>query len=146
DETTSYRGKIRLGFGSTSQETGDTAATTLLKTSTSGMNINLGAGMQYNRGKGRLRGIYGFEASIGLSSFKTTYDYNGTPNNGAILEAKDGSGFSLGVRGFVGAEYFFAPKISISGEFGWGIAFSSVGEGESTFEGGGTTKVGKSSS
>jgi hypothetical protein len=45
-----------------------------------------------------------------------------------------GGTFGLGVRGFVGVEYFFAPKISIGGELGWGISYMSTGEGEETYE------------
>ncbi len=42
--------------------------------------------------------------------------------------------FGIGVRGFVGVEYFFAPKISIGGEFGWGINFLSTAKGSSETE------------
>ncbi len=51
-----------------------------------------------------------------------------------ILERKNGSTFSFGIRGFIGAEYFILPKISIGGEFGWGIGLSSVGKTETTYE------------
>jgi len=41
-----------------------------------------------------------------------------------------GSTFILQLRGFVGVEYFFAPKMSISAEYGWGLMMSSTGNGE----------------
>lgn len=47
---------------------------------------------------------------------------------------KSGATVSLGVRAFVGAEYFIAPKVSIGGEFGWGLGFSMTGKSKSTWE------------
>jgi|JI10StandDraft_1071094.scaffolds.fasta_scaffold248304_2 hypothetical protein len=51
-----------------------------------------------------------------------------------MLERKNGLGFSLGARAFVGADYFVLPKMSIGGEFGWGFAFTLVGRSETTWE------------
>lgn len=146
NETTSYRAKARLGFGSTKNDfivdNGATAnpddkATNTVKNSYN--KITLGAGIQKNRGKGRLRGIYGAEAMISIGGGKTTTSY-GVPLGDSLYiytgetgprttEDKSGSTFGFGVRGFLGAEYFFAPKISISAEYGWGISLSSTGEG-----------------
>jgi hypothetical protein len=39
-----------------------------------------------------------------------------------------------GVRGFGGVEYFFAPKISLGGEIGYTIGFSTNGKGYTTRE------------
>lgn len=142
DETTTYRGMVRLGFGSTKDEdlidaswtpaVGD-QVTDVTKTSYN--NITLGGGLQKNRGKGRLRGIYGAEAMISLGGGKETFE-NGTPDtllvNPIEIESKQGSTLGFGLRAFIGAEYFFAPKISISGEFGWGLSLSTQGEGETT--------------
>jgi hypothetical protein len=47
-------------------------------------------------------------------------------------EWKSGTTIGLGVRGFIGAEYFILPKISVGAEFGWGIAFSSTGGSSTT--------------
>ncbi|MEY3343883.1 MAG: hypothetical protein RL090_1567 [Bacteroidota bacterium] len=114
----------------------------------SGSNINLAAGLQKYRGQGRLKGFYGAEAAIGLSSGKETWDGSDNGENYSA-EVKAGSGFSFGVRGFIGVEYFFAPKMSISGEYGWGLSLDSVGEGEVSTSYGGvssSSKTGKSSS
>ncbi len=40
------------------------------------------------------------------------------------LDTNYNSLFTIGIRGFIGIEYFIFPKISISAEFGWGYAFS----------------------
>lgn len=65
-------------------------------------------------------------------------DGTGTPYNGRLLEHSSGLGFGLGLRGFIGAEYFIIPKFSIGGEFGWGLAFASQGASTTTYEAVGT--------
>ena len=45
-------------------------------------------------------------------------------NDARVTESKSGVTFGMGVRGFIGAEYFIFPKISVAGEFGWGVAFT----------------------
>ncbi|MFC2100580.1 hypothetical protein ACFLRZ_01995 [Bacteroidota bacterium] len=121
--------------------------------------IALSGGLEKRRGHGRVQGIYGGDIGIIFMSEKNTYEY-GNPinadypspdrtsfnfgdnyvgtnfigNDEWITECKEGSVFGFSIRGFVGVEYFFAPKISIGGEFGWGIGFYSMGEGEQTSE------------
>ncbi|MEO0311051.1 MAG: hypothetical protein RIQ89_708 [Bacteroidota bacterium] len=180
DANTSYRVQVGIGFGSSTvnaliDQDGSTSNPPAQVTDTykdGGSNITIGGGLQKNRGKGRLRGIYGVEAGISLGSSKDTYTYGNAINStypnpgttnfggniggiGRIKESKAGSTFGFGVRGFIGAEYFFAAKMSIGGEFGWGPSLSSTGEGEVTSEGWDaqangvktlTTKTGKSSS
>ena len=51
-----------------------------------------------------------------------------------VTERKNGLAFSIGVRGFIGAEYFFLPKMSVGGEFGWGLGFTTTGRSETTYE------------
>jgi len=177
DANTAYRAKLRLGFGSTKQDelTSSDATAGAFVTDTkksSDMNITLGAGIQKSRGKGRLHGIYGAEAAIMIGSSKDTYTYgnaisstNQSPTShnfggnlsgaGRATEIKNGSTFGFGLDGFIGAEYFFAPKMSLSAEYAWGLNLSSTGEGSSTTEAWDatanavkvtTTKTGKSSS
>jgi hypothetical protein len=129
---------------------------------TSATNILVSVGLQKMRGKHRVKGLYGAEILVGSGGGgKTTYDY-GNPFNrdstaisgygqatitdwnagsgvetvvsSRTTETKDGSTFYVGLRGFIGAEYFIAPKISIAGEFGWGVGLASTGEGETTTE------------
>ncbi len=40
------------------------------------------------------------------------------------ISEKPGGQFGLGVRAFIGAEYFVLPKISIGGEFGFGVGLA----------------------
>lgn len=55
-------------------------------------------------------------------------------NPARITEDKKGSTFGFGVRGFIGAEYFIFPKISIGAEYGWGIGLSKTGATSQTKE------------
>jgi hypothetical protein len=53
---------------------------------------------------------------------------------GRLLDSKSGAMFAIGVRGFIGIEYFFATKMSLGAQYGWGIAFGSRKQGEYTAE------------
>ncbi len=146
DASTAYRAVIRIGFGSNSWDSivpdvSPSAGATDVVTNTyktSDMNVTLGAGLEKRRGNTRLQGFYGGEALISLGSSKETWEYgNKIQDEGSffrVTENKQGSTFGLTVRGFIGAEYFLFPKISLAGEFGWGIGLASTGEGEVTAE------------
>lgn len=135
DANTAYRAYVRLGLGSNKAEgqevdLGGGTFVDSIEVKTSSTNIALGAGLQKYRGKGRLRGIYGAEAMIMLSGGKETWEGSDDLVGAISLEDKSGSTFGLGIRAFIGAEYFFAPKMSLGGEFGWGLSLTSTGEGE----------------
>ena len=163
DAKTAYRVKLQITYNSMTDKelvpmdalpaVFDPEVTVEDKAKYTNMDLVFGAGLEKRRGKGRLQGIYGAEALIMFGSDKAKYEYGnawntdlGTPHRynfgenvigedyGYITEDKSGSSFGFGVRGFIGVEYFFAPKISLGGEFGWGIAFTSQGEGEYTYE------------
>lgn len=51
-----------------------------------------------------------------------------------LLERKTGSTFGFGIRGFVGVEYFFAAKMSVGGEFGWGLGWLKAPKVSETWE------------
>lgn len=123
--------------------------------------IGLGAGIEKRRGKTRLQGFYGADAMIMMSGSKSTYTYGnalsstvgvgsshdfgsniGTDTYGnaaRMTEMKSGNTIGIGVRGFVGCEYFILPKISIGAEFGWGFGFGIFGASSATMESVGTT-------
>ena len=166
DEKTAYRGGLRLGIGSSKStaivadlSTGAAATATVNNvTKGSGTAIALTAGKEYRKGKTRLQGYYGAEAGILLNTGKTTYTYGNAASTMTIgtsrnTEVKSGATFGLGARAFIGAEYFIFPKMAIGGEFGWGLALSTTGEGQTvseSWDGTKTTqttvKTGKSSS
>jgi hypothetical protein len=90
-----------------------------------------------------------FGGALGNSNTTTNSLSSGQVGAARALEVKSGSTFSFGVRAFVGAEYFLLPKMSIGGEFGWGVGLSMTGKSKSTYEsvgvpnGGANTVVGE---
>ena len=162
DENTAFRVKLRIGFNTTSNDAFTTDATytgtttpapTVTDTKGNSMfDLTIGAGLQKSRGKGRLRGIYGAELFVNLGTDKDSYTYGNSITStqqttaahdfggnlagaGRITEDKRGTSFGFGLGAFIGAEYFFAPKMSLSAEYGWGLGLNSTGEGETTSEG-----------
>ena len=153
DENTAYRGSVRIMYGSGSsvmlQDTNTVTSSPSYienKVKQSGAAVVLGAGIEKRRGHGKLQGYYGGEALITLGGSAATmkYEYGLTMDTTNInaghvgtsrpLSSKSGTTIGFGVRGFIGAEYFFAPKISIAAEYGWGLSMSSTGAGESVTE------------
>ena len=152
DENTAYRMRLRLGFGSTNTDNlVDTSAAVppqptyiTNNTKTSYNAITIGGGIEKRRGNTRIQGLYGGELLISLSGSKTTNAYgvsmdstsvaDGWAVSGRVLESKAGSTFGVTARGFVGVEIFVFPKVSIAGEYGWGLSMSSTGEGTTTSE------------
>ncbi len=124
--------------------------------------IALTGGLEWRKGSGRLQGFYGGELGFMIASSSTSYTYgNAMTNTGAgttdfgsnittdtygngarVTEMKNGSMFGLGLRGFIGAEYFVLPKIAVGGEFGWGLVFVSNGASSTSIESTDGTSVG----
>jgi len=125
------------------------------------MNIVLGAGMEQRRGKGRVQGVWGAMANImlGTHANKLTYgnelsssyptplstDYPWTKSetgtgyytshtNNRVVADNEGTTFGFGVNSFLGVEYFFAPKMSIGGEFTWGLMIQFTGKSKNEIE------------
>ncbi|MEA3480032.1 MAG: hypothetical protein U9R60_17755 [Bacteroidota bacterium] len=158
DAQTAYRGYVRIGFASMSDKepvpsTADPAVFVEDKMTESYSAIGLGFGLEKRKGKGRVQGFYGGEVGLAFQSETTKYTYGNEAAPDALFydfesgyvmtmgemgyrvtEVKDGTSFGIGVRGFAGVEYFFAPKISIGGEFGWSLGFGSDGKSTGTTE------------
>jgi hypothetical protein len=68
----------------------------------------------------------------------TKFDPDGTFKEGPVatrpIKQKTGLTFGIGVRGFIGAEYFILPKISVGAEYGWGLGFQLSTKGRVTTE------------
>lgn len=89
--------------------------------------------------------------SVGNTANTTNFGTNiytpatgNTATSGRVTSRKVGNGFGLGVRAFIGAEYFILPKISIGGEFGWGVGVMTGGKTVTETETIGTNASGKS--
>ena len=115
DSQSAYRAGVRVGLKSDAQTTkvpatGSPSTQVDNKKTDSGSNIGLTAGKEWRKGKTRLQGFYGAEAEIDLSSASTSYTYgnalSSTNTTSRTTESKSGSKFGIGVRGFIGAEYF----------------------------------------
>ncbi len=123
--------------------------------------VGLGAGLEFRRGKTRLQGYYGGDVMLSFSSSSRSFEYgnalndstavglltsdfggedavnltNDTYDNAArIISQKDGSMFAFTLRGFAGVEYFVLPKLSIAGEFGWGVTIANMGAASTELE------------
>lgn len=104
-------------------------------------NIAVGVGFQKSGGRGRLRGYRGLELLIKFSGKTTTYTYGDGPltsqvwmhtntfgQGAGVTEVKEGNKMGLNLRYLLGAEFFFAPKMSLSAEYSWGINYFVIGE------------------
>jgi len=125
-------------------------STVVDKFGTNNSTTYVSVGYEWRRGKTRLRGIYGAEAVLSWSNSSRSYTYgnamdatNLTPTSsigyynadyGRILEENLGSTVGLGVRGFVGVEYYIAPKIAMGTEFGWRVMMSKSNKSSYTYE------------
>ncbi len=142
DANTAYRAKVRIGLNNTSDRTLVDDATTPGQfvedeSKTSNFGIALGAGLEKRRGSSRVQGVYGAEAMIGFASSSTEEIYgNDIEDVGGSrsLSSESGSTIMFGVNGFVGIEYFVAPKVSVGGEYTWGLSITSNGDSEEVTE------------
>jgi hypothetical protein len=151
DANTAYRGKLRIGINSQKEtflvdqvpqpDPPPTPAATVEDVEkNSSMNIVLGAGLEKRVGSTRVVGVYGAELLVAFGNSKTTYEYgNAISTDNQVpsrpTEVKNGSTFGLGLNAFAGIEWFCAPKVSLSGEYTWGLMLSSTGMGSTTTEG-----------
>lgn len=126
----------------------DSTVTDKFRSNSSGTYVS--AGWEWRRGKSRLRGVYGAEAIMSWTNQHNHYTYgnalsasNPTPtasigswssDYGRITEQRFGATFGAGVRGFIGVEYFLAPKICIGTEFGWRAMLSQTGKTKTSYE------------
>jgi len=143
-DNTSVRATLNLDIGSSTNNTfvpkidanGVSHATDRVENSEkkSGSDIQLYVGYVYHRGNGRLRAFYGPEAGLRFGSGKETYEW-GNPLNAnyttsRTLERKSAVDFGFSLGGFVGVEYYVAPRISLAGEFGLHLGFNTKGKGK----------------
>lgn len=119
----------------------------------------IGGGYEFRRGKGRIQGIYGADVFVMFGRSKSSYEYGnafgpvnpaptstdfsyGSTGNGFIAaplaervtETKGGNSFGVGIRPFIGIEYFMFPNISLGAEFGWTLSRVSVSEAQTVSE------------
>lgn len=145
DKSTAYRGRFRIRFGSINQDinidtsiTPPTPSYITNELSTSRFDLVLGAGFEKRKGNTRIQGYFGGEALISFSSSSSETDFaldlNAANPGIRVLEMTNPSIFTIGVRAFIGVEYFIFPKVSVGAEYGWGLGFTSLGERKEEIE------------
>lgn len=161
DENTFYRGRFQLNIGSVSDKNAvvknelpapSTPNYVTDSRNSSNVGILLAFGIEKRRGAGRLQGFYGGEFLIGYASNSQKYSYgndmtaqfqapisttdfnsfSSAASAARLKEVKFGNKFMVGLRGFAGVEYFFAPKMSIGAEFGYAFTVVTAGKGSTT--------------
>lgn len=145
-DNTAYRAALRIGMNSNSVTTpvassADPTKTVDNVTKTSNNFVGLGAGMEYRRGATRLQGYYGAMAMLTYAGGGVKNTYGNDALAGDVMEVKNGTSIGFGLRGFIGVEYFVLPKISVGGEFGWGVGFNSTGASTTTVANGDGTNT-----
>lgn len=120
--------------------------------------FSLAAGYEWRRGGKRLQGFWGGQAVVAYSNSKHFFNYgnaiteiNQTPsqttvwdnpvsgqtvptlnpnigNNSRLLQQNDGRSWTYGVGGFVGVEYYIAPKIAIGCEMSLNLLWTTEGK------------------
>jgi hypothetical protein len=78
----------------------------------------------------------------GAGNYTAFIPVDGLIGSARVTERKNGTFITFGVRAFIGVEYFILPKISLGGEFGWGLGFRTGGKTTTTYESIGNTGVG----
>jgi hypothetical protein len=139
-DKTAYRVVANLAFGSNNLTDGDIFGDGSLVFDTyksSSIALNVGLGKEWRRGSTRLQGFYGADALVGFSSTKWTE----TNNPGGNQKYDAGTSINLGLNGFLGAEYFILPKMSIGAQYNYGLRIASNGASKIN-----STEVNKSSS
>lgn len=156
---TAIRARVRIGMGSQTNkqmvqdDAGGQGDQVEDQQTNSYTNVTLVGGYEFRKGGDqRFQMIYGGELALLYSSNSTSYEYGNdfgsnnqnptTANFGGniagpgtrVTDNSPGGTFGAQLRGFVGVEYFFARKVSLAGEFGWGPAYATTGEGETTTE------------
>ncbi|MFQ3578892.1 MAG: hypothetical protein SNJ71_01970 [Bacteroidales bacterium] len=117
----------------------------------------VGIGFEKRRGTSRVQGVMGAELYVNvIGGTYYTYEYGNeisvynqkpthanfanltgvpTPILGyRITEGNIGRSLGIGARGFIGAEYFIAPKFSVGGEFMWGAVYNHNKKSDVTYE------------
>lgn len=151
DAKSAYRVIANFGFGSNNIAAGDfvgagdingdgVAEFATYKQST--LNLQAGLGKEWRKGSTRLQGFYGADALIGFSSTKWSETNNPVANDS--FDA--GTSINLGVTGFIGAEYFILPKMSIGAQYNYGLQIASNGASKYSSPGVPDVEISKSSS
>lgn len=127
---------LRLGITSGTDKDGNPFDSDEIdKLNVSSLNIAITVGVEKHRLiRGRISGFWGYEIGITKTPY-LGFDYSGSNvvtgkvtftdgnNDSNNYVEEGGNTFGIFAGGLVGIEYFIAPKISLSGEFGLGLGY-----------------------
>ncbi|WP_439185484.1 hypothetical protein [Carboxylicivirga taeanensis] len=133
-----WRIKLLFGYSSSKDKDGSGEETPKnVYLTQKALAIGLSVGQEFYRPiKSRIRGYYGYEAGILSTPYRgSLYNSNNSIVTGNVeyvnetmpeSEFKEEGGNTLGFNGagILGVEWFFAPKISLGGEFGLGFEYA----------------------
>ena len=114
-KTANQADRYTVGFALASGSATEVAG---VKTVDTDLNLEVGIGKEWRRGKTRLQGFYGYDLIAGLDLINSTKT---TPVSGPSVTVKSGVGFNVGAQGFLGAEYFIFPKMAIGASYTYGV-------------------------
>ncbi len=150
DDATSFRGILDITkFGAVTKAFVDDASTAeagIMVTDVAKVRataVTIGGVYEMRRGYGRLQGYYGPMAMITVNGGGTVNEWGNSladdvDNNFAaatrVKTIKNGSSIGLGLGAVLGAEYFFARKMSVGAEVSWGLQLNTVATGETLTE------------
>lgn len=132
-----YRGSVLLGYTTeTEKDANFTDPDQIDKLTTTALSVGLTGGVEFHRDIfGRLSGYYGGQAgvmkdpyysAVGAYYGKASYkDANDSSND---YKETGGNTYSALAGAFVGIEFFIAPRIALSGEFGYYVTFYTEGK------------------
>lgn len=105
--------RLNVSINHTSLKDGDDKFNQFVKDIST--DIGLEAGYEKRLGKSRVQGFYGLEGGISTGKEKNSDNTN-------FVFTED-SYFAVTLDGFIGVEYFVAPKLSLGGQFSWGPTY-----------------------
>jgi hypothetical protein len=123
-------------------------------------NLLISVGIEKRRGYRRLQGLYGVELGFGNTGASEEITYGnaysdqytvhyttsfssmatgsvsptGPGKTSRTIETRYRGGLRIGLRGFIGIEYFIFTKISLAAEYGWGYSIATRRAATSTQE------------
>jgi len=127
------RGSISVGFTNQTDKMGNVTDPEIYdEEKISALSIGLSVGLErYKSIFSRVRGYYGFDVGLSKSAYEGyryqvleytqgTFSYTDGEDSDNSFTETGGNTYALALEGIIGLEYFIAPRVSISGEFGLG--------------------------
>ena len=99
----------------------------------SSYSLTISLGKEFRKGSNRLQGFYGYGSHIMVST--NSYE------DGISEGVEENSDMGIGINTFVGAEYFFRPKMSLGAEYRHSISYQESDNEKSFSISGQTTAI-----